>query len=106
MMEKDENIRDFFQSEKKEIKDNGFSKRVMRHLPSDQYKLANAWIAFCIAVGSILFFSFDGFKALCNILREIILIFLQNEVVHTHPVLMGILLVLTLIYGIRRVCTI
>ena len=46
----DKMISQFFQNEKKEIKDNGFSNRVMRHLPDRVNKLSNMWVAFCTAV--------------------------------------------------------
>lgn len=105
MTETDKELHTFFQKGKKEIKDNGFSKKVMRHLPANEHKLVNAWITFCIAAGSILFFSFGGFKAVCNVLREIFAAFLQNEMVNTHPLVIGMLLIATAACGIRKIST-
>lgn len=49
-------LRDFFAENKQEIADNGFSRRVMHHLPDRSNRLARIWSAFVMTVAAALLY--------------------------------------------------
>ena len=51
MMENDDKLlTSFFAEHRQEIADNGFSRRVLRHLPDRSRHLAQIWTAFCLSL--------------------------------------------------------
>lgn len=71
MMEnEDKLIAQFLSPGRREIADNGFTRRVMRHLPDRRERLAQiwSWAGFALALG--LFIALDGVQLLWNALRE------------------------------------
>lgn len=56
----DQLINKFMQANKREITDNGFSRRVMRRLPMRSQVVSDVLTAMGIVVSCILFFVFDG----------------------------------------------
>lgn len=56
----DQLINKFMQANKREIADNGFSRRVMRRLPMRSQVVSDVLTAMGIVVSCILFFVFDG----------------------------------------------
>ena len=50
----------FFDENRQEIEDNGFTARVSRQLPSRAEKLSRIWSVICWIVGIALFFMMDG----------------------------------------------
>ena len=61
MMENDDKLlTSFFAEHRQEIADNGFSRRVLRHLPDRSRHLAQIWTAFCFTLALVLFVSLDG----------------------------------------------
>lgn len=54
----------FGQAARQQIEDNGFTERVMRHLPArkagELLWLSRLWACFCIVSGAVLFFAFGG----------------------------------------------
>ena len=70
-MTDNENIlleRFFQEAAKQEIADNGFTERVMDSLPAHEvstaHRLSRLWTWFCITVGGVLFFVFNGWDML------------------------------------------
>lgn len=53
-IDNDKLLRDFFAENKQEIADNGFSRRVMHHLPDRSNRLARIWSAFVMTVAAAL----------------------------------------------------
>lgn len=100
----DKMISQFFQNEKKEINDNGFSNRVMRHLPNRVDKLSNMWAAFCTAVAIILFFVFNGLEAILNILREAYSGTMQSSIAHLDLKSLLIAAIVLISLGVKKVC--
>ena len=49
-VDNDKLLRNFFAENRQEIADNGFSRRVMHHLPDRSYRLARLWSAFVMAI--------------------------------------------------------
>lgn len=56
----DQLIYQFMQTNKREIADRGFSRRVMRRLPKQFKNLSDILTPICIVVSCILFYLFDG----------------------------------------------
>ena len=55
-IDNDKLLRDFFAENKQEIADNGFSRRVMHHLPGRSNHLARIWSAFVMTVAGLPYF--------------------------------------------------
>ena len=56
----DELLAMFFEENRQEIEDNGFSHHVMKQLPSRSIRLRRIWTAVCTVVGIAFFFLADG----------------------------------------------
>jgi len=73
MVDKDDILlRDFFQENKQEVEDNGFSRRVINRLPERKlliFSELSTALTFILAV--VLFFLFGGIELTGNALREI-----------------------------------
>ena len=61
-IDNDKLLKDFFAENKREIADNGFSRRVMHHLPDRSNRLARLWTVFVMAVGATLFVTLGGLE--------------------------------------------
>lgn len=73
MMENDEKLlKQFFAENKHEVEDNGFSHRVMKHLPKSRNRLAQIWTFCGFSLALLLFVAKDGFSLLIGTLREVI----------------------------------
>ena len=62
-IDNDKLLRDFFAENKQEIADNGFSRRVMHHLPGRSNHLARIWSAFVMTVAGA------GCRTFCMVRR-------------------------------------
>lgn len=95
----------FLKEQKQEIPDNGFSRRVMRSLPDRSNRLNKIWCGICIIISIGLFFIFNGFEVIFNILREIF----TSSMSHSFSALNQQTLLLTggviLFLGIRKICS-
>ena len=65
-------LEDFFkQAAQQQIEDNGFTERVMQHLPESSVeqvrRLSRLWTIFCGAVGLVLFFLLGGWHVTENL---------------------------------------
>jgi hypothetical protein len=63
-MTDEELVMQFFESNRIEIDDDGFSKRVMSQLPSRSVRLNRIWTAACWIIGIAVFFLCNGWKQL------------------------------------------
>ena len=66
----DKLLQQFFSDNRKEIEDNGFSRRVMHHLPNRYYRISQLWSLFCFTLAVVLFFVLDGLQLVLGALRE------------------------------------
>ena len=66
----DKLLQQFFSDNRKEIEDNGFSRRVMHHLPDRYYRISQLWSLFCFTLAVVLFFVLDGLQLVLGALRE------------------------------------
>ena len=79
MIETDDKlIREFFVKQKQEIPDNGFSRRVMHHLPYRTGLLVKIWSVFITLVAVVLFFAYDGLQAVAGTARDIFVSMVQS----------------------------
>lgn len=64
-------IENFLKNGKTDIPDNGFSRRVMKHLPHHTPLVARLWTAGCFTLTAILFIVLDGFNQIGQALLDI-----------------------------------
>ncbi len=102
----DKSLNLFFQKEKQEVKDNGFSRRVMHNLPNRSRKLSNIWVTFCVLAGIFLFFLFNGLEAILNLLREAFNGAMQTGTAHIEPRSMLIVVIVLVGLAIQKICSI
>lgn len=102
----DKTINQFFKAEKKEIEDNGFSRRVIRHLPDRSKKLSDIWSVFCTVIAIILFFVFKGYEVILNILHEAFNGAMQTGIAHLDLKSLLIVGVVLIGFGVKKVCQI
>ena len=72
-IDNDKLLKDFFAENKREIADNGFSRRGMHQLPDRSYRLARLWTLFVMTVGAVLFITLGGLQAVWETLREVLI---------------------------------
>lgn len=101
----DKFLRDFFAENKQEIADNGFSRRVMRHLPDRSRRLARIWSAFVMAVAAVLFFWLGGFEAAWGTIREVFIDMVNHGATSLDPKSIIIATVVLLFMATRKVAS-
>lgn len=92
----DKLLKQFFNEQKHEIPDDGFSKRVMRNLPRDK-KVSGIWISLCGIAAVILFFAMNGLVTLGNIIREALVSFVGIASTTSIDIRMAAILALALL---------
>ncbi len=70
-MDDDILLKQFFNENRQEIADNGFTQRVMKRLPGRANRLANMLTAVGVILAVIMFFVLDGLGAIIGTLREV-----------------------------------
>ena len=75
----DKFFKDFFAENKQEIPDNGFSKRVMYHLPDHNKRKYHILTAIALIVCFLLFIFLGGFTAVESTIREVIVNMVNRE---------------------------
>lgn len=99
----DKRLCDFFSENKHEIADNGFSRRVMRHLPDRSNRLTHIWTVFVLAIGTALFFWLGGLGAVWGTLREVFISMINHGTTTLDPKSLLIAAVVLLFMGTRKV---
>lgn len=92
MTEKDEQlVMAFFEENRQQITDNGFSERVRRHLPTRASRLNRIWLSICSVAGVALFLLVDGFanlhRTLLNIGADILCFFAGFNLTGISPLM-------------------
>lgn len=106
MMENDDRLlKQFFADNKREIADNGFSRRVMRLLPDRGNRLAQLWSTCCFTLAVVLFVTLDGFQLILNTLRETFDSLLQSGATELNPKSLAIAAVVLLFMGYRKIAS-
>ena len=96
---------DFFAENRQEKPDNGFTRRVMRHLPDRTRRISQLWVTFCFTLALVLFFAFDGLQLVLGTLRETFTVAAQSGVTEASPksLLVAGIVLLFLLY--RKICS-
>ena len=94
----------FFSEQRAEIQDHGFSRRVMRQLPSRNNKLNRWWTAFCIMLGIVFFIAIRGWKVLADAITVAVRTVPAQDVFQLTPVTLAVALgALALMFVLHRV---
>lgn len=104
-IDNDKLLQDFFTENKQEIADNGFSRRVMQHLPDSNNRLAKLWTAFVMAVGAVLFFWLGGLEATRETLREVFIGMINQGTTNLDLKSIIIATVVLLFMGTRKIAS-
>ncbi|KAA6345467.1 hypothetical protein EZS27_006963 [termite gut metagenome] len=100
----DELLKQFFSEQKQEIADNGFSRRVIRHLPDRYKRLATLWIVFCSLCAVILFFAFSGIEIIIGILHKTVASIVQGDPnLDLKSLFIAVAVLICL--GVNRICS-
>lgn len=81
----DKLLQNFFAENKQEIADNGFSHRVMHHLPNRSNRLIYIWNSFITAIGVVLFYRLGGFEAVWKTIWEVFVNMINHGTTHPDP---------------------
>ena len=95
----------FFAGNRQEIPDNGFTRRVMRHLPDRTHRISQVWVTFCFTLALVLFFAFDGLQQVLGTLRETFTTAALSGMTELDPksLLVAGIVLLYLLY--RKICS-
>ena len=104
-IDNDKLLRDFFADNKQEIADNGFSRRVMHHLPDRSNRLARLWSTFVMAIGLALFVGLGGMEAAWGTIREVFIGMIHHEAANLDPKSMMIATVVLLFLATKKVAS-
>ena len=85
----DKLLQQFFSDNRKEIEDNGFSRRVM----------------FCFTLAVVLFFVLDGLQLVLGALRETFTSAIQSGAAELDPKSLIIVAVVLVYLGYRKICS-
>lgn len=101
----DKLLQQFFSDNRKEIEDNGFSRRVMHHLPNRYYLISQLWSLFCFTLAVVLFFVLDGLQLVLGALRETFTSAIQSGAAELDPKSLIIVAVVLVYLGYRKICS-
>ena len=101
----DKLLQQFFSDNRKEIEDNGFSRRVMHHLPNRYYRISQLWSWFCFTLAVVLFFVLDGLQLVLGALRETFTSAIQSGAAELDPKSLIIVAVVLVYLGYRKICS-
>ena len=94
----------FFSQQRAEIQDHGFSRRVMRQLPSRNNKLNRWWTVFCVTLGIVFFIAIRGWKVLAEAITVAVRTVPAQDVFQLTPVTLAVALgALALMFVLHRV---
>ena len=95
-IDNDKLLKDFFAENKREIADNGFSRRVMHHLPDRSNRLARLWTVFVMTVGG-------GLEAVWGTLKDVLIGMINHGATSLDPKSIIIATVVLLFMAGRKV---
>ena len=84
----------FSEAASQQIEDNGFTERVMQHLPSRMNWFVRIWNTVCIVLFAVLFVVFRGWDLLA-VQLEVLL-----RTMSTHSLSINLLMLFTIVFGL------
>lgn len=101
----DMHINRFLHERKRELEDNGFSRRVMKKLPNREKKISNLWTLCCSILTFMLFFLLGGANLLLEMFRQILLSGSVTYLENTDPIPLITAAVILISLGVKRICS-
>lgn len=101
----DKLIAKFLREQKTEVRDNHFSKQVLRNLPGRERKLSRRWALICSLCGVVLFFALGGAGVLLEMVYALLASNTLAQLKQTDPVQLVIVFMILVTLGIKRVCS-
>lgn len=98
----DKLLQQFFSDNRKEIEDNGFSRRVMHRLPDRYNRISQWWSTLCFTLAAALFFALDGIPLVMRALRETFTGAMQSGITEIDPKSLIIVMVVLVCLGSRK----
>ena len=92
-------VNSFFNSHPIEVSDQGFSHRVMRHLPKTAWQMNRIWTIVCTLLGILLFFLNKGVQALCGSISGLWADLSTNMLYHQSLLMTYLALICVLMVG-------
>lgn len=86
-------LRKFFTEQKQTIADDGFSRKVMRRLPSKAIRYSRIWSTICIVAILLVFVTCHGFKQILNILDALVRTVPTHNIFDYSPFTIAIIVV-------------
>lgn len=96
-IDNDKLLHDFFAENKRKIADNGFSRRVMHHLPNQNNWFARIRTTLIVIIGTILFVWLGGIEATLRNIQEVNANIDQKSLI--------IIIIVLLCLGIKKICS-
>lgn len=87
----DQLIRDYLKQTEKELPDDEFSARVMRHLPGRAECFVQVWTLICVISGILLFVHIEGCQLLANLMQKIGMGLLESGIFRQNPLHLSLL---------------
>ncbi len=101
--ENDKLLASFFAEHKREIADNGFSRRVLRRLPNRSHRLSQIWTMCCFTLAFVLLVASNGVQTILNVLRETFETALRSGASEIDPMSLAIAGVVLLYFVYRKI---
>ena len=92
-------VNSFFNSHPIEVSDQGFSHRVMRHLPKTAWQMNRIWTIVCTLLGIVLLFLNKGVQALCGSISGLWADLSTNMLYHQSLLMTYLALICVLMVG-------
>lgn len=92
-------VNSFFNSHPIEVSDQGFSHRVMRHLPKSARQMNLIWTVVCTVLGILLLFFSNGLQALCGTISGLWADLFTNMLYHQSLLMTYLALICVLMVG-------
>ncbi len=103
MMETDDKlIKEFFGHHREEIPDNGFSRRVMHHLPDRRSQWSWLWTPLVGIIAILLFVKLDGLQSMVYAVRDALVAVVQSGANNFDPRTLILVVVVLGFLGVRK----
>lgn len=92
-------VKRFFEENRVEMPDDGFSRHVMRQLPGRTKRISRIWTAVCSVVAVLFFIKNDFFRMLFGTFKGIANDVMTNDALRQSPQFLGVILLALLAFG-------
>ena len=103
MENNDKLIRSFFEDNKQEIANNGFSRKVMKRLPQNKNRIFTFLMTSIAIIIFAFFIAYDGILGIVYLFRDFYITIVQNSNIYTDPISIIIALIVLIVLAFNRV---